>query len=190
MWSFGPLLSGGFETMNVLLRPIVLLDFMEIQSWMKTIKVTKMWYSQNRRPVSVPWYSWQLSVLYNCMGVCRNWFILARGTWGLNILEFWNKLFNWLQLKIALDEGVCTKEVGSQHRAVPAFQRNCSPHTAFSSFCSHETHVPILQETAIFFGTSLVTSVQLFLPELVNHPSPPIGAPSVLVSTSLFLLFG
>lgn len=77
-----------------------------------------------------------------------------------------------------------------QHRAVPAFWRNCPPHTAFPSFCSHETHVPVLQETAVFSGTSLGTSVQLFLPELVNHPSPPTGAPSVLVSMSLFLLFG
>lgn len=77
-----------------------------------------------------------------------------------------------------------------QHRAVPAFWRNCPPHTAFPSFCFHETHVPVLQETAVFFGTSLGTSVQLFLPELVNHPSPPTGAPSVLVSMSLFLLFG
>lgn len=57
--------------------------------------------------------------------------------------------------------------------------------------CSYEEHSPVLQVTAILFGTSLATGVQLDLPDLLSHPSPPpLGPPRGLVYLSLLLLFG
>lgn len=136
-----------------------------------TIKVTKLWHSQNQRGMSAcHGCSWQLST-HELHEPCQNTLGLVHGNWWLNIMELYNKIFvvwnclwwrylywrswqaPWGSFRLLRDT---VYHISTSFLPVPMKHTSCSSD-------NNKTDWDCLGHRC-----------QLDLPELDNHQSPPV----------------